>query len=1355
MKNIFTRVIGAMAGILCAVAFSGCGDELNDSLSEHTGGKAYLSFSVSTAARTITPTDVTENDIAKAELLYKKTGDETAELEELKSWVAETTLAQDETIITKNAISLMTEDESIALGSGTYDFVLNLYVLGQKTDANPDGYGITQVGELSAKEITADAENLLAFATAYTDGTGTLAITLSWTKGAEIVRVQAGLFAVNANGTIGAAQTDLGGETKEIDVDESDNLFGTALYHLDNVPRGSYYLKLFAYQAESTTPCKVLTEIVKIAAGCKTKKKLTIFGADTVFVSGTGDDTTGNGTEINPFETVDKAVEYIIANPNPTADWAIFIVGDVTGPHEGTNKAGSRTYTKDYGRTVIPAELTSEHAKSLLLIGATGLDSDGLPQDLLNRGLNPGNTTQASDTGTVLVIETEVPVTIKNLKITNSNNDQSNGSDEVFNRKGGGLAISSVSTVSLSDGVWITNNKGYYGGGVYNAGTLYIYGSAVIGNRTQEERANQAAANSSEDGGGIYNEGKVYLGYSEYVDEENNVEEEWTGCINYNYSWRGGAINNRGDAVIVFRDGTIAHNDTVHGGGSGGGGGIYNYGSVVMTGGVLEYNYDGGNTGGGGLWNGRNSSYGTGVFTFSGGKIQKNEAGSGNNGVNGGGGVYNNGIMYVYGDALIGDENASGIATGAEDCSNVSAGEGAGIYVASSGELYMGYSDYTSESENTPAQWNKGIYHNYAKTYGGGLGFANGCTILFNSGTIANNGAGKSGGALYVCGGGFVLSGTATIPAGNGEEKQSILVKTNNYSLFIDNSLSHVDDKSMYLLPDTNSDGTSYNTYKPLIQLTDAATNAGLTIDSVKDKFVVGSFTNPITGIVTNWTLDSDGKAVQDTASLYVSATGSDDNDGLTSTTALGSITAAISKINELDDSTKDYVITLDGEITGAQVIEDSVEGKIKANSIKIVGSKSSSLSDTNSAANGIPKDIINANLSDSEIESAFTINTTVPVTLYGIMLTGGHGTEIGSGSAALIAGGGLFVGEGATVSFENYAMVTENTNYIEGSNLSGAGAGVYISGGAKFVMNYKTKVCNNVGTHYGAGIYVADGGYLKTIAGSGSDIYGNTFDERFVQNGKAVTVKGGGIYLADGSTLEQLGTYIRNNPISEGELGSGVYMCAAANYMISGSAQTNPPNDVYMETGAQIEVIASISASPVARLTLESYPVDDGDDVYPVKLAEGLSWTNSSIASCFEITPQTIEGGEEQYWALDKSNSGKLIKKAGMAVSVTVPSGLSNDIEVTVTDSAGTALSADGSSLTGGSVITFTATEGYATYTWKLDAEEQEAQTASHILTLDTADWETGTYVLYLEAKDSDGKYYSYTAQIKVSKGE
>jgi hypothetical protein len=97
---------------------------------------------------------------------------------------------------------------------------------------------------------------------------------------------------------------------------------------------------------------------------------------------------------------------------------------------------------------------------------------------------------------------------------------------------------------------------------------------------------------------------------------------------------------------------------------------------------------------------------------------------------------------------------------------------------------------------------------------GGGIYLSGNPQVFMDSGTIANNAAAGNGDALYLCGNGFVLGGTATIPAGGGEgkPKQTVYVYTNNYSLNIDNGLSHLGAGSIALRPQNNSNMTGYNT---------------------------------------------------------------------------------------------------------------------------------------------------------------------------------------------------------------------------------------------------------------------------------------------------------------------------------------------------------------------------------------------------------------------------------------------------------------------------------------------------------------------------------------------------------------
>ena len=142
-------------------------------------------------------------------------------------------------------------------------------------------------------------------------------------------------------------------------------------------------------------------------------------------------------------------------------------------------------------------------------------------------------------------------------------------------------------------------------------------------------------------------------------------------------------------------------------------------------------------------------------------------------------------------------------------------------------------------------------------------------------------------------------------------------------------------------------------------------------------------------------------------------------------------------------------------------------------------------------------------------------------------------------------------------------------------------------------------------------------------------------------------------------------------------------------------------------------------------------------------------------FSNYFEITPQNLSNGQKQYWFVDKGNNGKLSKKAGTELSVSIPSYVKNDIAVSVT--------ANGSAvdnithLAGGTTLTFKAASGFTDYTWTFDGVAQTntqttSSTAPTTFTLDTTTLPVGTYVIYLEAKDADGEYFSYTAQIVVS---
>lgn len=164
-----------------------------------------------------------------------------------------------------------------------------------------------------------------------------------------------------------------------------------------------------------------------------------------------------------------------------------------------------------------------------------------------------------------------------------------------------------------------------------------------------------------------------------------------------------------------------------------------------MTGGIISKNTASSTGGGVYVYGGMNAT--PAVFRMSGGTISGNMAQSYE-----GGGVYNNGKMFMYGTAVIGDKSIRSVAT-ADTYSNSAKTKGGGIFVGYQGLLYMGYS-----SENIKSTLFGGVYHNYVSstqgednTHGGGGIFvcnSDSTGLFMNSGTVAYN-ASLYGGGVY------------------------------------------------------------------------------------------------------------------------------------------------------------------------------------------------------------------------------------------------------------------------------------------------------------------------------------------------------------------------------------------------------------------------------------------------------------------------------------------------------------------------------------------------------------------------------------------------------------------------------
>ena len=151
--------------------------------------------------------------------------------------------------------------------------------------------------------------------------------------------------------------------------------------------------------------------------------------------------------EDHALPSISEAVKFIGESVGNYHPWTLKIKGPLTENINIADNYGFNTY-----------------ATSLTLEGIRGLDAYGIPQDEIK-----GSFTEAVENGAVIAVNSRVPVTIKNLKISGGNN--SNTGDI----KGGGIYIGSYTyqgtttygSVTLDDGALITENTAQTGGGVY------------------------------------------------------------------------------------------------------------------------------------------------------------------------------------------------------------------------------------------------------------------------------------------------------------------------------------------------------------------------------------------------------------------------------------------------------------------------------------------------------------------------------------------------------------------------------------------------------------------------------------------------------------------------------------------------------------------------------------------------------------------------------------------------------------------------------------------------------------------------------------------------------------------------
>jgi len=241
---------------------------------------------------------------------------------------------------------------------------------------------------------------------------------------------------------------------------------------------------------------------------------------------GSGDD--ARGTRAKPFATMSQAIALLT---DSTVDYEIRIDGTISGRNAHTAITGTT------------------QAASVLIHGANG--------DNTNDALNQNNLDVSNNGGSVLVINNDIPVTIKNLKITGGN---ASGS-ELADKCGGGIKILK-GIVNLDSGAIVANNyAAQRGGGVYVDGgssRLNVKPGAVIGNSA----ASTYAASDTERSN--------FANYGAGIFAENNAIVDITGgSICYNYaSAQGGALGVNGATANIGSSPDLTKNGANNNGGA-------------------------------------------------------------------------------------------------------------------------------------------------------------------------------------------------------------------------------------------------------------------------------------------------------------------------------------------------------------------------------------------------------------------------------------------------------------------------------------------------------------------------------------------------------------------------------------------------------------------------------------------------------------------------------------------------------------------------------------------------------------------------------------------------------------------
>lgn len=581
----------------------------------------------------------------------------------------------------------------------------------------------------------------------------------------------------------------------------------------------------------------------------------------------------------------------------------------------------------------------------------------------------------------------------------------------------------------------------------------------------------------------LYNEKKV-LGVLTIKTQKNvtlkNIE------ISNGVRATGGGLFINGGSVTI-NDGVIIKNNLSWK--AGGGIAVSGSGTLVITGGKITNNccyHSEGNSMGGGI-----SVRGKSKFILSGGEISYNKT-SGSGG----------GVCYA-GD---GTADSIFIMTGGEICHNrTECVNSSGTVCGRGGGLDFSSGNFTMSDGS--------IHNNFAKSNYGGL-FVNDGNLSITGGEIRDNTSEGQYKGIYIWARNTTLKlgGKAYIPAG----------EHGDHSICLEHSYS---DGTNYDAKITLIGALTRHSKDDPIVITPGQYSRGLHLVEADDEYItdVTNYKNYFKVSDTDWDMfvSSDKKAITINSPIYIASPtanptvctnkGNDTTGNGTKTAPYASFTRACT---DMTDDTVEYIILVDGTITGANTITGT------AKSVSISGANGI---DNYKEEGYVPADCLAGN----SVNRALTIEIEKEVFISNLKIQSGNDT---SG----VGGGGIFIPSGATVTINEGVLITGNTTSTNGGGIYNNGT-LYIKGG---VITGNTAASG--GGLYNAGTSTAP----ATATLENSAVIGTKFSASGTEPSHAVateseksnyaSLNGGGVYNSD------FASFTMNASLTES--GGGIY---------------------------------------------------------------------------------------------------------------------------------------------------------------------------------------------------------------------